>query len=248
MVQIWYLTPFLLAWLAWWVATRRHPEDKDRWTWAACGVTGGGVVVFLMIYVSEWRSASRPDSEPQSITTNEPRLGTTLQGDSSVEVLSPTRIRVDRGLTVGSLQIVLVGAKDEEAGIQLEPASEIEHFAMQEWFDRKLADSTTSQLRLNIGTTLGSNFSFAYHGRVYRLDLLEIQKPMTGLNRRPVREWFDLHAVIRLLDTGAYSECHRTWGNTDLNPRTLTNNNANMNTITSTGGGRISGGTQARGC
>jgi hypothetical protein len=208
-MQLWYLSPFLLGWLVWWVATRKHPEEKERWTWAALGLTAGASVMFLLVYFSKPRTEGLSDSERQLIIPDAPLRGITLHGDSSAEVLRPTRVRQDLALSIGSLQLTLLAAYEDYATIQIEPVDKIEHFEYQEWFDQRSADSAAERMRLGNTVTLGKYASFAYRGRLYRLDLLEIQWPMKGLNRKPLRDWFDLYAVIRLLDVGIFPDCKR---------------------------------------
>lgn len=50
-MKLWYLVPFLLAALNWFVQTRRHAESKNNWTWGSLGFCVGGVILGLIVFL-----------------------------------------------------------------------------------------------------------------------------------------------------------------------------------------------------
>jgi hypothetical protein len=207
-MQIWYLSPFLLALLVWWVATRKHPEDKEKWTWLALGVCAGAVLMFTLVFFSERRAtdvgralgAKAPSSAEDSLRVK-------LEQDRAKEVLPPTRIRRNRTIGVGSLQITLLDVSAATAKLQIDPRDELEYFgAIQGWWPNAANENGEPQgPPLAVEALLGRYLDFGYQGRFYRLGLLETQPPLWGLASPEIHDALPSHAVIRLVDLGTYS-------------------------------------------
>lgn len=207
-MQIWYLSPFLLALLVWWVATRKHPDEREKWTWWALGLVSGAVLMFVIVYVAQQKAGQTTDlTKVQSHDVErDPTL--TLRSDTTMEVLPPTRITQNRSVGIGSLMVTLVAATQTKARVQLEPHDELELFGALEWLYESNADSgETSMSRIATQLALGKDLSFAFHGRNYRLGLLDIQLPLRGLGSSEFQDLFDAHVVVRLLDVGPYLTC-----------------------------------------
>ena len=132
-MHIWLLVPFLLALLAWSVATRRHPEDKERWTWMALGVCAGAVMMFTIAFISESKdirptvNSSTSDPPPADPESKKPDNHFT-NGYSEV-----VQIREDRSVTFGLLQITLVDVVRKTAMLQIEPFIDVGHCGGRIW-------------------------------------------------------------------------------------------------------------------
>ena len=221
-MQIWYLTPFLLALLVWWVATRRHPEDKEKWTWTALGACAGAVLMFILVFLSDHKSegATKEANVPVPIADAAPKA--TLQNDTAVEILGPTRIREDRAVTVGSLQIMLLQVVGPTARFQIEPRYELAFVGGRKWTYTSHIDTPdpgepppkarTSVERVALEVTLGENLEFGFRGRVYRLSLLELPRALLGFVPTNVEDIRAHHAVIRLIDVGSYQTLQSSGG------------------------------------
>lgn len=70
-MQIWFVTPFLVASVGWWVATRKFPEDKEKWAWTALGICSGALMMGVMAYWSQ---------EPRSTLAASDRTRTSENG------------------------------------------------------------------------------------------------------------------------------------------------------------------------
>ncbi|HYR30090.1 MAG TPA: hypothetical protein VEU30_16615, partial [Thermoanaerobaculia bacterium] len=103
-----YLSPFVLAAVTWWVATRKHPAEKEKWSMLALGFTFGAVLMFGLVFFSERTGKSDFDADAVPASVLKPAVR--LAEDHGVEVLPLTRIRQGRSVAAGSLQITLVGA------------------------------------------------------------------------------------------------------------------------------------------
>ncbi len=207
-MQIWYLSPFLLAMLVWWVATRRHPEDKEKWTWLALGVCGGAVIMFGLAFVSERKA---PSAEVVQVNNGTPITSTAepkpiLQGDSAVEVFPPVRLREGRTVTLGSLQITLLGVAGPTARLQIEPRDELTFFSDRMWtytnptsYKPNTNEPDTSVRRVGVEVTLGEYLELGFHGNIYRLSLLELPRAVWEFAPADAADVFASHAVIRLI-------------------------------------------------
>jgi hypothetical protein len=205
-MQIWYLSPFLLALLVWWVATRKHPEDKEKWTWLALGVCAGSVLMFTLAFFSQHKAAETADLADGMTPVVNGKAKARLENDSAVEVLAPVRIRQNRSVVAGSLQITLMKVTATTARLQLEPRQELELFDAPQWpYETGTDSANTSVTRTATEVTLGDYLVFGFRGRLYRLGLLEIQPPLWGFAPAEAQEVLASHAVIRLLAEGYYS-------------------------------------------
>lgn len=208
-MQIWYLSPFLLALLVWWVATRKHPEDKEKWTWLALGVCAGAVLMFMLVFFSERRAAGVSQFfGAQALSSGDAPVRVMLEQDEAREVLPPTKIRRNRTLAVGSLQITLIDVTAATAKLQLDPGAELQYFgAIRGWWPDAATgvnNTMAPPVPLAIEASLGRYLDFGYQGRFYRLGLLETQEPLWGLVPLEIRDQLPSHAVIRLVDRGTY--------------------------------------------
>lgn len=226
-MQIWYLSPFLLALLVWWVATRRHPEDKEKWTWLALGVCGGTVLMFGLTFFSEHRVTGAGPTEVRSNETivpkgTEPRV--TLQGDRVVEVLAPVRLRNGRTLALGSLQITLLEVNRPTAILQIEPRDELAFLSGRKWtytsttsYKPDTSEPATSVMRTGVEVTLGEHVDFGYRGNIYRLSLLQLPRPLLEYVPADAADAFGSHAVIRVIQRGTYGSMQ---GDSQISPNT----------------------------
>lgn len=207
-MRIWYLTPFLLALLAWWVATRKHPEDKEKWTWLALGLCAGAVLMFTLVFFAERRATGdgRVLGAKALPSADEP-VRVTLEQDKAKEILPPTRIRRNRTIAVGSLQITLRDVTASTAKLQIDPGDELQYFgAIRGWWpDIATGDGNMLHSALAVEASLGGYLDFGYQDRFYRLGLLETQPPLWGLASPEIHDVLPSHAVIRLIDRGTYS-------------------------------------------
>lgn len=214
-MQIWYLTPFLLALLVWWVATRRHPEEKEKWTWMALGVCAGAILMFTLAFLSDHKnelSTNKSDLTTPMIATAQK---ITLGNDTAEEIIGPTRMREDRAIAVGSLGITLLDVVGPTARFQIEPRHELAFVGGRQWdYSSPLYTSDPSKPspedqimveRAAFEVTLGEHLEFGFRGRVYRLSLLELPHALLEFMPTDARDVLVRHAVIRLVDVGSYS-------------------------------------------
>jgi hypothetical protein len=221
LMQIWYLSPFLLALLVWWVATRKHPDEKEKWTWLSLGVCAGAVLMFTLVFLSEKRTtaAGRSVAANAQYSADGP-VRVTLQDDRAKEILPATTISRNRTIAVGSLQITLLDVTDDTAKLQIDPGNELRYFGVVHgwwvdastvsyvqrwWIDGEPRDGDMPGRPFAVDASLGSFLDFGYQGRYYRLGLLETQPPMWGLAPSELHDVLPMHAVIRLVDRGPYS-------------------------------------------
>ena len=213
-MQIWYLTPFLLALLVWWVATRRHPEDKEKWTWMALGVCAGAILMFTLAFLSDHKSEDPKKESNVTAPMADAAPRATLQNDTAVEILGPTRTRENRAVTVGSLQITLLQVVGPTARFQIDPRYELAFVGGRQWTYTSPVDTPdprepppearTLVERSAFEVTLGDHLEFGFRGRVYRLSLLELPRALLGFVPTDAEDAFASHAVIRLIDIGPY--------------------------------------------
>lgn len=207
-MQIWYLSPFLLALLVWWVATRRHPEDKEKWMWIALGVCSGAVLMFALVFFSEQEPSDNLNAASDTTVPASPddQSKTTLENDMAMEILPPVRIREGRTIVAGSLQITLIEVTPPAARIQVEPLDEIDLLSNRQWtYTYGAETSDTPVTRSAVEVTLGEYVDFGFRGNIYRLSLLEFPRPLLGFVPENVEDLFAKHAVIRVIDCGAYT-------------------------------------------
>lgn len=205
MIQIWYLSTFLLALLVWWVATRKHPEEKEKWTWLALGVCAGAVLMFTLVFFSERRALGEGYGGAKALSPAEPAR-VTLEQDRAKEILAPTRIRRSRTIAVGSLQITLLDVSATTAKLQIDPRGELEYFGtINGWWPKVASGAGNIGPPVAVEASLGRYLDFGYQGRFYRLGLLETQPPLWGLASPEMHDMLPSHAVIRLVDRGTYS-------------------------------------------
>ena len=217
-MEIWILSPFLLALLLWWVATRRHPEDKEKWTWLAFGLCAGAVLMFTLTFLSQRKVGGSGDPTDTSTPPSAGVPKARLDNDSAVEILPAVRIRQDSSAVVGSLQITLLDVTATTARVQLEPRAELELFNTPEWsYSSGTGSANASVTRTAVEVTLGEHLYFGFRGYLYRLGLLEVQPPLWGLAPENTRAILPSHAVIRLVREGASSAPLRNPG--DMNTR-----------------------------
>jgi hypothetical protein len=208
-MQVWYLSPFLLALLVWGVATRRHPDDKEKWAWLALGVCAGAVLMFVLVFFSE-RDITRPKDVVDGKATPAAVPPTVmLEHDQAKEVLSPTKVRRNRTVAVGSLQITVVNVTRWKAQFQLDPPEDLHFFSVLPELPKGTdvdshRDKEWVKKWFPVDVLLGRHLDFGYRGRLYRLGLLETQLPLWGVGSEEIQDVVPSYAVIRLLDEGPY--------------------------------------------
>ncbi|HKO57947.1 MAG TPA: hypothetical protein VJ276_18920 [Thermoanaerobaculia bacterium] len=207
-MQIWYLSPFLLALLVWWVATRKRPDDKEKWTWLALGVCAGAVLMFTLVFFSERQVTGLAGGlDSKALSSGDHTVRVTLEDDEAKEILPPTRIGRNRAIAVGSLQITLRDVTEATAELQIHPSDELEYFGnVNGWWPKdSTGKANLTRPPLAVEAELGRYLDFGYHGRFYRLGLLETEPPLWGLASPEIHDMMPSHAVIRLVDRGTYS-------------------------------------------
>lgn len=197
---IWYSTPFLLALLAWGVATRKYPEEKEKWNWLALGVCSGAVLMFGMVFFSEDKDSGSATAADNSGTAAVTIPTKKLQNDEAVEILPATKIRVDQTLTVGSLQITLLGVEGPRAILQFEPSIEPINLSANTW-----TFTSHSVKRVGFEVILGQHLSFCFQDIFYRLGLVELPRAFFDFVPADVTDAFVSHAVVRIIQL-AYEE------------------------------------------
>jgi len=188
-----YLTPLALAVLTWWVATRRHPEDKEKWSMFALGISMGAVLMFALVFFSQ-RTGNFDSDTVEKISVLAPSVR--LEGDRTVEILPPMRIQQNRSVGVGPLQITLDEATQWTATLSFDSPDGIEFF--------EKGKAPTRFLMQSLKVPVGGHVTFGLNGHLYQLGLLEIQRPLWGMAPEDPRV-FHSSAVIRILDRGAFS-------------------------------------------
>jgi hypothetical protein len=211
-MQIWFVTPFLIATVAWWVATRKFPEDKEKWTWTALGICSGAVIMGMMAYWSQDPRSTLTASNGTAISENGAPRAVTVRNDSSTEVLPTITIRKDRSVVAGSLQITLLLTLDGSAFFQVEPVDEIAFFQSVSLYPWGPDSNSYRVRRPAFETVQGSYSQFAFRGRVFRLGLLETARKLEGIGEWRRGVLFGEYAVIRVMDVGAYAPCERRGG------------------------------------
>jgi hypothetical protein len=202
-----YLTPFVLAAVTWWVATRKHPEEKEKWSMLALGFALGAVLMFGLVFFSE--RARRSDVDEDSLLASALIPAVHLVQDHGVDVLSPTRIIQGRSVAAGSLQITLLDATSETGTLLLDSPDPIDRFEAP----TKKGEPPPRYERVPVTLMIGSHANFGFLGHEYQLGLLEVQRPFWGLAPDPAyRELLRNSAVIRLRDAGPRWESGVTGG------------------------------------
>ncbi|MCG3776278.1 MAG: hypothetical protein JW395_3131 [Nitrospira sp.] len=205
-MQIWYLPPFLLAALVYWVQTRKHPEDKEKWTWCALGICLGAALMFILVFVSRQATPTSPSLANAKSDVERSRPMASLGEDTFVEVLPPTRLQENRGIGIGSLQITLLQVTEAAATLRLEPAEEVFVIVRSQVSLRQIDTQANVPPPATKGTppptkiVLGGYMEFIFRNRSYRLGLLETELPLWGLAPRGLRGILPPKAVVRLLE------------------------------------------------
>lgn len=228
-LQIWFASPFALALVGWFIATRTQPAERERWTWAALGMCGGAVLMFLLVFFSQLVNdgpAPLAVGPPEQLRGSAAPIPLALTGDSTVEVVPPTRVRVDSSMVVGSLQLTFLGSVPGGAAFQLAPFEEVELMEARLWTFRDASDSAeTAAKRIGVEIERGSYLPFAFRGRIYHLALLDVSLPLRGFAYPATSAFWRAHAVIRLSDVGEFPPCKMVRAGTTQEPsdRTVTN-------------------------